>query len=124
MKNKSKHVAITKSQLKKMFHQATGFCSWGEYERGDMLRDRYAMAGIDYCLNEFKIQNKKHIKKNDFIKLEYGGLFKAIRDVIDKSYFLYYNANGTFREDRYKASEINDIADDACKQFLAGLSQE
>ncbi len=122
--NKSpKDIFIQKKEIKLLFRNATGFCAWGEYERGYKLRDISARAGIDYYLSEFK-NNHKSIDKKILLKIKYNHLFKVIREIIDKSYYLYYEVNGTFREDKFKASERNEIADKYFKEFIDFYSKK
>jgi len=120
MISKEKYVNVQKKEIKQLFRKATGFCSWGEYEQGYKLRDNNAKTGIEYYLNEFK-QNHVSIDEKILFKVNYNHLFKIIREIIDESYFLYYEINGTFREDKYKPSERNAIADKKYKEFIKCL---
>ena len=110
MKKISNNVFIQKNEIKQLFRKATGFCSWGDYEQGYKLRDNSAKIGIDYYLNELK-KDHNPIDKIRLLEISYDHLFKVIRKIIDESYYLYYEVNGTFREDKFKASERNEIAD-------------
>ena len=112
-----KDVFIQKKEIKQLFRKATGFCAWGEYELGYKLRDNSARSGIDYYLSEFKKDNKT-IDKKQLLKISYGHLFKVIRKLIDESYYLYYEVNGTFRKNKFKSFERNEIADKYFKEFI------
>lgn len=106
-----------------MFRKATGFCSWGEYERGCKLRDNHAKAGIDYYFTESK-RNYKLIDKKLLLKINYDHLLEMIREIINESYYLYYEVNGTFREDKFKASERNEIADNYFNKIIDFYSKK
>ncbi len=121
MKKKPQVVLMHKKEIKELFRKSTGFCAWDMYEKGYKIRDNHAKAGIDYYLSTFK-KERKAIDKKKLLNISYNHLFKAIREIIDESYYLYYEVNGMFREDKFKVSERNEIADKKYNDFIINCS--
>lgn len=119
-----RYLELTKSELKKLFREATSFCKWDEYERGYKIRDKNAALGMDYFLNKTIDKRGKLVvnSKDNLIRVDYKKLRNAVREVIDESYLLYYNINGTFRKYNARIDERNKTADSLYLKFLGSLN--
>lgn len=118
---KSINIKLTKKEIKILFRSATGFCKWDEYERGYKIRNNNVTLGIDFFILQI-VNIRNDSSKNTLIDIDYKKLYSAIRKVVDESYLLYYNINGTFREDKVKVTEKNVIADSLYTKFLKSLN--
>lgn len=116
MKLKDREISLSKSEIKKLLKNATGFCKWDDFEKGFIIRDKNAQYGLDSFLIELK--NSSHGLHSNNIVLHYNNLLSAVRAVIDESYYLYYDLNGTFRADKFKNSECNEIVNRIFKKFI------
>ena len=123
MSKKNRKIFLSRKELRKLFRKATGFCMWDEYERGYDLRDSAASSGVNYYLNEFEKTRKASGKKDKLHEIDIDHLIKTVRSVIDLSYSLYYNFNGTFREDKFSADEKNGIADRVYREFVELMAE-
>ena len=120
MKIKPKTVVLTKSGLIKLLRKATGFCQWDEYEKGYKLRDKQTILGVDYFIDSLKNEKSdyRRERREIYYEIKYTKLYKVIREIIDDSYWLYYNANGTFRKDKCTSAEKNEIANRFYKELV------